>query len=221
MTTKVFVSHSKQDEELVGRIEESLDILDFDSVMYEKEEVPDFQQDEGAIIQRLKGSDACFVFPTPTVRQRKVTPAWLIAESAIARTHNIPTLIFKEEGDFYGINFPFFHALVVYKDGRLPIELQKRMKSIEGEQNPDPCSPLQRAVVSMTQGVDADDIFIDAILTPSLSENEKDTGTPIQCNKCDKKFVYWGEGSCFNCPHCHALLWERLNSINRDKFKLG
>lgn len=35
MRGKVFVSHSSQDEDLVNRIDRALDIVDFDTLIYE------------------------------------------------------------------------------------------------------------------------------------------------------------------------------------------
>lgn len=204
MTQKVFVSHSRRDEDLVRQIKDSLDILEFDTVVYEDEDVPDFRQDDHEIINRIRDSDFCFVFPTESVRRSEITSAWLIAESAIARAFGIPTVIFKEEGDDYGVNFPYSHGLVIYEEGRLPIEVQKQVKALVANQRTG--HPAVRDLVSHGEGAPSEDVLIGAITKVSGDPEKEKVETPVQCHACEQKFVYWGLNQRFTCLHCHQEL---------------
>jgi hypothetical protein len=213
MKQKVFVSHSSQDENLVSKIDRALEIVDFDTVIYEWEEVPEHVEDDEEIINKMKECDACFVFPTPTVRNREVTPAWLIAESAIARTQNIPTVVFKEAGDNYEINFPYFHALVVYDREELVLEIQERMEAFAqagGEQAAGALAGGALAAATIGSGGAA---LVGALLGATLAEEEDETAPTVRCPKCNKGFAYWGKWSSFNCPHCHTPMNEDQNSM--------
>lgn len=213
MKGKVFVSHSSQDQDLVDRIDRALDIVDFDTLVYEWEDVPNHVEDDEEIIERMRECDACFVFPTPTVRSRKVTPAWLIAESAIARTQNIPTVIFKEAGDGYEVHFPYFHALVVYDREELVLEIQERMEALAqagGEKAGGAVSGGLLGAAAIGTGGAA---LVGALLGAALAEEEDETAPAVRCPRCEKAFAYWSDWPSFHCPHCHTRMNEDRHFI--------
>ena len=213
MQGKVFVSHSSEDEDLVNRIDRALDIVDFDTLVYEWEDVTEHVEDDEEIINKMKECDACFVFPTPTVRNRTVTPAWLIAESAIARTQNIPTVVFKEAGDDYQINFPYFHALVVYDRAELVLEIQERMNAFAqagGEQATGALAGGALAAATIGSGGAA---LVGALLGAAFANEEDETAPTVRCSRCQKAFAYWGGLDSFKCPHCHTSMNENDHSI--------
>ncbi|MCF2166220.1 toll/interleukin-1 receptor domain-containing protein [Halobacterium salinarum] len=208
MPEKVFVSHSREDEDLVNRIDRALKIVDYDTLVYEWEEVGDHVEDDEEIIRKMRECSACFVFPTPTVQGRSVTPAWLIAESTIARVQNTPTVVFKEEGDDYEINFPYFHALVVYNREELALEIQERMQALSqvgGESAAGAVTGgLAAAAVVGTGGA----ALLGGLLGAALADEEDGTAPTVRCPECNKSFAYWGTPSSFNCPHCHTPMNE-------------
>lgn len=215
MSGKVFISHSRRDEELVARIDRALDIVDYDTLIYEWEEVPEEEPDREAIKQSMSECDACFVFPTPVARKQKVTPAWLIAESSIAGDQNIPTAIFKEEGDSYEVPFPYFDILVVYDRADLPIQLQERIEELMDAQGNEAAGAIGGGLLGAAAVGTGGAALAGAFIGAALSSGS-DTAPQVQCPACDRAFTYWGDSDEFCCPHCHTEMDSNSHAIGEE-----
>lgn len=212
MAAKVFISHSRRDEDLVDRIDRALDMIGYETLIYEWEDIPDEEPDRDAIKAKMSECDACFVFPTPTVRQQPVTPAWLIAESSIAGDQNIPTVIFKEEGDDYEINFPYFDILAVYDRAELPLQLQERMEELMDAQGDEAGGAVAGGLLGAAAVGTGGAALVGALLGAALSQGD-DTAPQVQCPACEWAFTYWGDPEQFQCPHCHTPMERETHTI--------
>lgn len=212
MSRKVFISHSRRDEQLVDRIDRSLDQVGYDTLIYEWEDIPDEEPDREAIKQKMSECDACFVFPTPTVREQEVTPAWLIAESSIAGDQDIPTAIFKEQGDSYEINFPYFDILVVYDRDELPLQLQERIEELMESQGNEVAGAIGGGMLGAAAVGSGGAALVGALIGAALSSGD-DTAPRVRCPACEWTFTYWGNGDEFSCPHCHTPMDSEAHAI--------
>jgi hypothetical protein len=215
MSGKVFISHSRRDEELVDRIDRALDMVGYDTLVYEWESIPEEEPDREAIKQKMSECDACFVFPTPTVREQKVTPAWLIAESSIAGDQNIPTAIFKEQGDSYEINFPYFDILVAYDRAELPLQLQERIEELMNAQGNEAAGAIGGGLLGVAAVGTGGAALVGALIGAAMSSSS-DTAPQVQCPACECAFTYWGDSDEFHCPHCHTEMDSTSHAIGED-----
>lgn len=215
MKKKVFISHSRRDEELVDRIDRALDLVGYDTLIYEWEDIPDEEPDRDAIKRKMSECDACFVFPTPTVRGQEVTPAWLIAESSIAGDQNIPTAVFKEEGDSYEINFPYFDILVVYDRAELPLQLQERINELMKAQGNEAAGAIGGGLLGAAAIGTGGAALVGALLGAALSSGD-DTAPQVQCPACECAFTFWGDSDAFRCPHCHTAMESASHSLGDE-----
>ncbi|MFB6236546.1 MAG: hypothetical protein ABEH81_09660 [Halopenitus sp.] len=215
MSGKAFISHSRHDEQLVDRIDRALDLVGYDTLIYEWEDIPDEEPDREVIKRKMSECDACFVFPTSTVRDQQVTPAWLIAESSIAGDQNIPTAIFKEEGDSYEINFPYFDVLVVYDSADLPLQLQEGIEELMEAQGDEAAGAIGGGILGAATIGTGGAALVGALLGAALSSGG-DKAPQVQCPACEWAFTYWGDTDEFNCPHCHTPMDSNSHSIGED-----
>lgn len=212
MPGKVFISHSRRDEALVDRIDRALDLVGYDTLIYEWEDIPDEEPDREVIKRKMSECDACFVFPTPTVRDQDVTPAWLISESSIAGDQNIPTAIFKEEGDSYEINFPYFDILVAYDRAELPLQLQERIEELMDAQGNEGAGAIGGGLLGAAAIGTGGAALVGAFLGAALSSGGE-TAPQVQCPACGWAFTYWGDKDEFRCPHCHTEMNSESHAI--------
>lgn len=205
----IFISHSRDNEDLIDRIERALNHVGYNAVIFEQEDVRENESDREAIIRLMRSCMSCFVFPTPEARSSTITSSWLISESTIAQEKNIPTVIFKERTDIYGINFPYFNTLVVYDEHDLPLDLQDIAEDAAQT------SEDEGAILG---GIGAGLIFgpggiLPGVILGALLSGETEESNRVECHACGHIFTYIGKPEQFKCPHCHSSLNASRDSI--------
>lgn len=201
---EIFISHSRRNEVLVKQLTRALDNIGWNAICVELEEIMEMNNPKEYVKKRIRESDACFVFPTEDARSRRVTSSWLVSESSMAELERKPVVIFKEEKDEYGINFPYFNALYVYKSDFFSLDIQdfvQEMESLDQEKffrtiGGGLLGGLTLGPVGAVIGT-----ILGALSTASEEEGE---GTLVICPDCPSEFVYYGESEYFKCPMCHT-----------------
>lgn len=211
MPEKIFLSHTSDDQDLVDRISRALEVVDVETVAYEREESRDDEEDRDAIRRLMRECTGCFVFPTEAARSSEITSSWLVAESSIAEDQNLPVIIFKENDAAYEINFPYFSALVTYDPVNLALQIQERIQDIQ-ELDAETEAGIAGGILGglVTGGVGG--VILGAILLAAAAEEEDESGA-VRCPRCEMQFGYIGESDTFQCPHCHTHMNREEDSI--------
>jgi hypothetical protein len=201
--SKIFLSHSRKDKELVDLVKRSMGVMSFQTVVYE--DLPDEDRpkpDWNAIKEQIQYSDMVFLFITSNVSNSQHTTYWVNHEVSLASAYEKPLIVFQLEGDHPELPIGYWTDIVSINPGQIDtIRIQEVAKSI--------CFN-NHIILRAAGGAAAGSIFgpvgagVGAVLgLMTTPKNPLKQIPDLICDKCGVTFRYWGKDqSYFHCPHC-------------------
>lgn len=203
----IFISHSKQDTELVNIVRDGLGVLGtgLQAVVYEDLPKVDRGEDSRRIKSLIDLSQAVFLFQTPNTESSEFTKTWIQFEVGCAATLNKPLIACQQQGYTPSMPIAYFSDLAVF-DHKKSEDLVKIQRIARLHSR---ASPIQRRLLHAGAGAAAGSVFgplgaavgaAGGLLIPWQHPLAK---VPrVRC-KCGFSYRFWGQGGTkFRCPGC-------------------
>lgn len=211
--SKIFISHSANDRQVVDRVLEIFDDTKIKPVLMEYEKWSrDNRPNWEWIRTEIEKSSALLVILTKGITEREHTQNWVAFEIGVAAECKPPKPVFvlREEN----INFPlpylnyfFPYSLTTIK--QVPFDWNDETKSRPSLNNEDQKLNVANAIY----------LVLHYMMVKILVTNPKARKTleakihpiaHIQCNTCKIAFYYLGVESKFQCPCCSRLIERKV-----------
>ena len=187
--SQIFLSHSRQDTQIVEYFVNKFDDTSVKPVRMEFEKWSRNRRPNWMWIRdEIKKSKALFLLLSRNIIGTQQTQNWVSFEIGLASmcTPQIPVVIFEEEK----VHFPIPY-LNHYFDQSFSRKTNIFMNDFS--------KPLLKTNTHVLY-----ESFIDElIMHPNIGLSEEET---IECSKCFLRFRYWGEKEEINCPCCPAYI---------------
>lgn len=199
---QVFISHSRKDMSLVQIVKNALQVLSFNSIIYE--ELPPelkYGSDLDNIKNLMDQSEIVFLFITRNVSVSQHTTVWVQYENHLAAIGKKPLVVFQRIAEQPGFPIIYFTDVISIGDGAVDLlRIQQVSKAFQSGY------PVARGLGGAAIGAIFGPIgaiaggLIGLATTPESPLNNVPT---IRCPNCNKTYRYWGlSGSSFYCPNC-------------------
>jgi hypothetical protein len=184
MAEQIFISHSKNDEDIVPHFVNMFSDTCVKAVLMEYEESSREDKPNWMWIRdEILRSKALFLILTKNIVDKTHTQNWVAFEIGVASTRNpvIPVFLFKEQK----VKFPV--PYVSHYFDKAFFDIQYLLEDSD---------PDSSVIEYITKEAIIKEVLIDR---PTIGIG--DNGT-IKCPKCFSRFRYWGREKKFKCPCC-------------------
>jgi hypothetical protein len=185
MKDQIFISHSREDRQIVQYFLDKFDDTGVKPVLMEFEKWSRNGKPNWIWIRdEIKKSKALFLLLTKSIIRKQQTQNWVSFEIGLTSmcVPSIPVFIFKEER----VDFP-----IPYPSHYFDQSFSKKTNLFTKD--------FSETLLNVYIHVFYESFIDELIKDPNIGLADDET---IECSKCFLKFHYWGENKRINCPCC-------------------
>jgi len=206
LLTKVFISHSQRDSELVDTIISFLENIDIDPIVEEfkpEEEKHHVLYEE--IRRSIKSCDAVFLFLTDEVMMTEHTKNWVIFEDGLALGTEKQVFLFERAGKPLKYPVPYLTDYMIFEEDSAQdiLKMQKISKQLKSYFSIEEKRTLPRGF-EREGGL----VYIPYLVLKMKMKGKslKKLGVPkVDCPNCGISFNYYSPSQkIFKCPACRG-----------------